>query len=77
MLKKADPGESSTHAIDEGDAPMALESALGLRGRGPLSRLTRRQPQPPSSAGAAFTSWRSTFLTISVSLAWVGAGTPM
>ena len=33
--------------------------------------------QPPSNAGAAFTSLRSTFFTISVSLAWVGAGTPM
>ena len=51
-------------------------------GGGDMNSLPRRGrvgegDQPPSSDGAAGTSLRSTFFTISVSLAWVGAGTPI
>jgi len=47
----------------------------GTRRQRLLRRVTR--DQPPNNDAAAFSSLRSTFFTISVSLVCVGAGTPM
>lgn len=40
-------------------------------------RTKNTKPHPPNNAAAGFSSLRSTFFTISVSLVWVGAGTPI
>ena len=53
----------------------AISPASESQTRAPMPRMA--DAHPPSSAGDAATSLRSTFFTISVSLACVGAGTPM
>jgi len=59
-----------------GEEAEALDRRSGRHLRH-AARSAGRAIQPPSRAGAALSSWRSTFFTISVSLVWVGAGTPM